>query len=104
MTGSHLVSEDVIVSAPASFAGSAQRIWRITRDRAGWAAAGFVTLAFLLILLAWAAVLCWYLFFGLLLVPYRIIRRGQRKQKLAQVRHQELMNRVWAAGQEGKRQ
>ena len=100
MTGTNLTSADVVVSAPVSFAGSAQRIWRITRDHAGWAYAGLVTLAVLAITLAWAAVLCWYLIFGLWLVPYRLVRRGQRKQKLAQIRHQELMNRVWAAGQQ----
>ncbi len=100
MTGTNLTSADFGVSAPMSFAGSAQRIWHITYDHAGWAAAGFVTLALLAITLAWAAVACWYLIFGLLLVPYRIIRRGQRKQNLAQIRHQELMNGVWAAGQE----
>ena len=97
MPGTHLVSEDVVVSAPASFAGSAQRIWRITRDRAGWPAAGFTTLALVLILLAWTLVLSWYLLWGVFLVPYRLIRRGQRKQKLAQIRHQEIMNRTWAS-------
>jgi len=102
MKDTHRVSGDVVVSAPASFAGSAQRIWRITHDHAGWAAAGFVTLALLLTLLAWAAVLCWYALWGIWLIPYRLIRRGQRKQKLAQIRHQELMDRVWVAGQEGK--
>jgi hypothetical protein len=81
-----------------SFAGSAQRIWRITYGHAAWAYAGLVTLAILAVTVAWAAVACWYLVFGLMLIPYRIIRRGQRRQKLAQVRHQELMNRVWAAG------
>jgi hypothetical protein len=103
MSGNHrLVSEDVVVSAPASFSGSAQRIWHITRDHAGWTAAGFVTLAIVLIVLAWCLVLCWYLIFGLLLVPYRLIRRGQRKQRLAQIRHQEMMNRTWAAGDPGR--
>jgi heme/copper-type cytochrome/quinol oxidase subunit 2 len=97
MTGTDLTSAEVVVSAPMSFAGSAQRIWHITRDHAGWAYAGMVTLAILAIILAW------YLIFGLLLVPYRLVRRGQRKQKLAQIRHQELMNRVWAAGETEKR-
>jgi hypothetical protein len=99
MTGTDLTSAEVVVSAPMSFAGSAQRIWHITRDHAGWAYAGMVTLAILAITLAWAGVLAWYLIFGLLLVPYRLVRRSQRKQKLAQIRHQELMNRVWAAGE-----
>ena len=99
----NLTSADVVVSAPLSFTGSAQRIWHITYDHDGWAYAGLVTLAVLAITVSWAAVLCWYAIFGLMLVPYRLIRRGQRKQKLAQIRHQELMNRVWAAGQEQTR-
>jgi hypothetical protein len=98
MTHANLASADVVVSAPMSFAGSGQRIWRITYGHVSWAYAGFVTLAILAVTVAWVAVACWYLIFGLMLVPYRIIRRGQRRQKLAQVRHQELMNRVWAAG------
>jgi hypothetical protein len=82
----------VVVAAPMSFAGSSQRIWKITGlGRTGWATAGLVTLALLTVLVGWAAVLCWYLLFGLLLVPYRIVRRGQRKQKLAQRRHDEMI-------------
>jgi hypothetical protein len=91
--GTNLASADVIIAAPASFTGSAQRIWRITRGRAGWPLAGFAALALLAVLLAWALVACWYLIFGLWLVPYRVIRRGQRQQKLAQIRHREMLDR-----------
>ena len=88
-----LASENYVVSAPMSFTGSAQRIWRLTHlGRGAWAAVGLVVAAILLIILAWAAVLCWYAIFGLWLVPYRIIRRGQRKQRLTQIRHDEMMN------------
>jgi hypothetical protein len=31
------VSSGVVISAPMSFTGSAQRIWHITRDHFGWA-------------------------------------------------------------------
>jgi hypothetical protein len=92
--GTGLISESYVVSAPLSFSGSAQRIWHITRNRESWAFAGMVTLALLFILLAWTFVLAWYLTWGLLLVPYRLIRRGQRKQRLADLRHQEMMNRT----------
>jgi hypothetical protein len=91
---SHRKSATVVVAAPMSFAGSAQRIWLLARGRAGWALAGLGTLAVLLIVIAWAAVLCWYLLFGLLLVPYRLVRRGQRKQKLAQLRHEETLRAI----------
>jgi len=33
----------------------------------------------------------WYLLFGLLLVPYRLIRRGSRKQKIQERQHQEIL-------------
>jgi hypothetical protein len=39
----------------------------------------------------WLFILVWYLFFGLLLVPYRLIRRGQRKQRLEDARHREQL-------------
>jgi len=80
-----------------SFAGSAQRIWRLQRYHDGWAEAGLTVLALLVITLAWAVILCWYLLWGIWLIPYRLIRRGQRKQRLAQIRHQELMNRIWGS-------
>jgi hypothetical protein len=85
----------MVVAAPMSFAGSSQRIWKITaRGRSGWATARLVTVALLAVLVVWSAVLCWYLVFGLLLVPYRIVRRGQRKQRLAQRRHDEMLAAV----------
>lgn len=94
--GTDLTSESYVVSAPLSFAGSAQRIWHITRNRESYAFAGMVTLALLFVVLAWTFVLAWYLLWGLWLIPYRLIRRSQRKQRLADLRHQELLNRMVA--------
>jgi hypothetical protein len=48
-------------------------------------------LAALLIVMAWVAVTIWYLTWGLLLVPYRVLRRGARKRKVDALRHRELM-------------
>jgi hypothetical protein len=39
----------------------------------------------------WMAIVSWYVFFGILLVPYRLIRRGGRKRTLEQKRHEELL-------------
>jgi hypothetical protein len=86
-----LASERVVAAAPMSFTGSAQRIWHITQGRAGWPAAGFGALAVLAITVMWAVILVWYTIFGLWLVPFRIMRRGQRKQLRAELRHRELM-------------
>jgi hypothetical protein len=88
-----LASEGIVVSAPMSYHGSAARIWKITR-RGGdqwWAVIAIGALAAILIACAWVAVTCWYLVFGLLLVPYRLVRRGQRRRSLEEARHRELL-------------
>src|SRR6202035_2813948 len=45
-------------------------------------------------LLAWTFVTAWYLFWGLWLVPYRLLRRGARKRKPEAMRHRELMGTI----------
>lgn len=90
-----LASEDVIINAPMSYAGSAQRIIRIRRRAdGGGALVAFTLLAILLITVAWAAVTAWYLTWGLLLVPYRLLRRGARKRRVEALRHRELMGTI----------
>src|SRR5207302_10112798 len=70
-----LASEDVIINAPMSYAGSAQRIMRIRRWAHGGGQLAAITLvATVLVLVAWTFVTAWYLTWGLLLVPYRLIR------------------------------
>ena len=41
--------------------------------------------------IAWLFVTSWYLFFGIFLVPYRLIRRGQRKRKREALQHRETL-------------
>jgi len=90
MSLNRLSSERVVVEAPFSFTGSAKRIWHgLVWDRtprAAWSA-----LAILLIAMAWFCVLGWYLTWGLLLVPYRLIRRSGRRRVLLEARHRELL-------------
>jgi hypothetical protein len=91
-------SSDMVVAAPMSFAGSAQRIWKITR-RPETSSAALVALsisAVVAVAFAWTVILAWYLFFGLLLVPYRLIRRGQRKANRDNLRHQEMLSAMAA--------
>jgi hypothetical protein len=87
----HLASEEVVLQAPLSFTGSAVRIWKITRDKAGAALYGMAALAVVLIALAWTLVLSWYCTFGLLLVPYRLLRRGSRKRRKQALQHREQL-------------
>jgi hypothetical protein len=90
-------SSEVVVAAPMSFAGSAQRIWKLTKasDNAP-AIIALSILAIALILGSWIVVLCWYGFFGILLVPYRLIRRGQRKDRRNAMRHEEMLSTMAA--------
>ena len=88
----HPPSSRVVAAAPMSFAGSAQRIWKLRYlPASGWARAVLGFVAVLLIVIVWALVLCWYLLWGIWLVPYRLIRRGQRRDKQARLRHAELL-------------
>lgn len=90
-----LASEDVIINAPLSYAGSAQRIIRLRRRADGGGALVAVTvLAVLLIAMAWIFVTAWYMTWGLLLVPYRLLRRGARKRKADALRHRELLGTI----------
>ena len=70
-----------------SFSGS----WRRTRN-ALRPLALFLLVGIPLIACWWALIACWYVVFGVFLVPYRLIRRGSRKRKLADARHRELMD------------
>ncbi|MGO9901383.1 MAG: hypothetical protein ACLP0J_17255 [Solirubrobacteraceae bacterium] len=90
-----LASEDVIINAPMSYAGSAQRIMRLRRRAdAGGALVAITVLAVVLVVVAWAFVTAWYLTWGLLLVPYRLLRRGARKRKAEAMRHRELLGTI----------
>jgi hypothetical protein len=85
-----------------SFAGSAERLWKITRSAPAnaFASAAVYGGVVLLIAVAWAAVFCWYFFFGLWLVPYRVIRRGQRKRRREDLRHREMLTMMSQRGRE----
>jgi hypothetical protein len=90
-----LASEDVIINAPMSYAGSAQRIMRIRRHAGGGGKLLAITaLAMLLVLVVWVLVTAWYLVWGLWLVPYRLLRRGARKRRAEALRHRELMGTI----------
>ncbi len=90
-----LASEEVIINAPLSYAGSAQRIIRIRRRApAGWQLGALTLLAIVLVALVWVFVTAWYLTWGLFLVPYRLLRRGARKRNADALRHRELLGTI----------
>ena len=87
-----LLSEEVIVQAPFSYYGATKRI---TRSMAKWhhgttvEQVAYWTILALVMPLVWSGITCWYITFGLFLVPYRLIRRSHRKGKLEELRHRE---------------
>ena len=93
-----LRSEKVVVSSPLSFSGSAKRIWKITDvdNPVAKVLLGLVAAAF--ILFAWIFVAFWYVLmyvvFGILFIPYRLMRRSSRKQKKAKLRHREVLDAI----------
>jgi hypothetical protein len=88
-------SEGVVVQSPTSFVGSARRIWKLTLlGPQPWAKLGTIPLAIVLTLAAWCFCAAWYFFFGVLLVPWRMLRRGQRRRKQEKMRHNEILNEV----------
>jgi len=95
---SKLKSEKVVISSALSFSGSAKRIWKIT-DVDNPAMKVLLSLvAAALILLAWIFVAFWYVLiyvvFGILFIPYRLMRRSSRKQKQAKLRHREVLEAI----------
>lgn len=90
-----LASDRVIINAPMSFAGATQRSWRVGDHASGtprWAIVAFIIVP--IVVVWWGAVLVWYFTFGLLLVPYRLLRRGARKRKAEALRHREMLGAI----------
>ena len=96
-----LQSEKVVVQAPMSFTGSAKRLWKITGNNPVQKALLAIP-AIVLIVLAWMLILVWYLVFGLLLVPYRLLRRGSRKRKKQEKQHREVLEKIETTAREAQ--
>ena len=93
-----LASEKVVISAPFSFSGSAQRIWKMTDVDNPFLKFILALIAIVLIVFAWMFVACWYfvlyVLFGILFIPWRLLRRGSRKRKQERLRHREVLDAV----------
>lgn len=91
-----LASEKVVISAPFSFAGSAQRIWKMTDVENPFLKFILALIAVVFIMFAWVFVACWYfvlyVLFGILFIPWRLLRRGSRKRKQERLRHREVLD------------
>lgn len=96
---SKLASEKVVISAPASFSGSAARIWKMTDSDNAWLKWFLlVPLALLLIFMAWSFVAIWYFIifglFGIFVIPFRLLTRSGRNRKRNKLQHRELLAAV----------
>lgn len=89
-----LASERVVISAPMSFAGSARRLWMPVHGKPVAVAILFWPFLVIAVLAVWTIVLCWYVVFGLWVVPWRLFRRGSRRQKAARLRHRETLDAI----------
>jgi DUF1707 SHOCT-like domain len=90
-----LASEDVIISAPMSYSGSAQRIMRLRRRaRSDGELVAITVVAVSLVLIVWVFVTVWYLMWTFLLVPYRLVRRSARQRRVEALRHRELLGTI----------
>lgn len=91
-----LASEKVVVSAPLSFSGSAQRIWKITNVENPIAKFVLSLLAITLIVGAWMFILCWYfvmyVLFGVFFFIFRLFTRSRRMSKQDKLRHREVLD------------
>lgn len=81
-----LPSEQVILESPMSYTGAARRAWRWRRR-----SILLLPIAIVSLLVRWAFVTVWYLVFGILVVPYRLIRRGRKQRQIADLRHREAL-------------
>ena len=89
-----------VVSAPMSFSGSMSRTlnvaWRGKTPLFKWLV-GWWTVT-LLVGMWWMAILMWYMFFGLFLVPFRLLRRGARIRKIQERQHREMLEAIRQQG------
>ncbi len=88
-----LKSERIVLEAPMSFAGSAKRIWRISGNPAVKYLVLLPIIAFV-----WCIVVCWYMvlyvLLGIIFIPWRLLRRSQRKNKQQKLQHRELLDAI----------
>lgn len=95
--------ERMVVSAPMSFAGAAGRTMNwLWHEKPTWLRAVVSWWAVpVLLTLWWLVIVVWYVVFGLLLAPYRLLRRGSRKRKRQDKMHAETLEAIRKNAQDG---
>jgi hypothetical protein len=73
----------------------AKRIWLMTHAENVWVKwLLLIPFALTFICLVWGFILIWYCLFGILLIPWRLLRRSDRKKKKRQLQHRELLEQL----------
>lgn len=90
----------VVIAAPMSFAGSAGRTINLFwHDKPPVVKFGIGLWAVpLTLVIWWMVIVVWYFIFGILLVPFRLLRRGARKRKREARMHQQTLDAIRDAG------
>jgi hypothetical protein len=66
-----LESNKIVIEAPMSFSGSAKRLWWVNDS------IFYKPIALIMIPIVWSLVFAWYLVFGFLVIPYRLLRHKE---------------------------
>jgi uncharacterized membrane-anchored protein len=84
-----------VVAAPMSFAGSLGRTTNLLWHGRPTAVKVIAVLAVpSIVFFWWLAIVAWYAMFGLILAPYRLVRRGSRKRKREARMHDETLRAI----------
>lgn len=90
-------STQMVLSAPMSFVGAGARMRRLFK-RLSWKKKLLAYVPFVMILtLWWTFIMSWYVVFGMLVVPYRLFRRGHRRRRMEDQRQYELIEAMHEA-------
>lgn len=93
-------NKKIVVAAPMSYTGSLGRTQNaFWFDKPLWFKLLIGIWAVPIIVFSWwVLIFVWYAVFGIFLVPYRLIRRGSRKRRIEQRRHQEILEAMKQLG------
>ena len=89
--GIKVTSDRVIIQSPMSVTGAVRRSWKLAKIGPSWAHIPMMLPAIILAVVWGFVALVWTIIFSVLLVPWRLLRRGQRKRKQEARRHAELL-------------
>ena len=93
-------SENIIIQSPFSAVGSARRVWLLTKVGPAWLKVLTVPVALMLAASCFVAFGTWTLISttlgAIVVIPWRLIRRGSRKRKVEAKRHAEMLAAVRA--------